>query len=194
MRPLVLALALLALGGSIWTVPRLGFDLIPTFSQGEFSFLVELPEGTPLEVTDRFVADVESVLDGDERVATLSSIVGGSGLALTSTGTEGENTARLQVKMAEGTNGLDEERVAALLRERLAASGSARFKFERPSVFTFRTPVEVEIYSDNLEDLHAASDTLLARVAEVDGVVDLKTSAELGKRVNQLAKVSAMSG
>ena len=67
-RPLVVLLAALAFGGAVWLVPTLGLDLIPTLSQGEFSFRVELPEGTPLEATDRFLNDVQAVLDGDATV------------------------------------------------------------------------------------------------------------------------------
>jgi len=176
----VLAVAVLLFAGSLWMVPRLGFDLIPSFSQGEFSFLVELPEGTPLEMTDRFIADVESVLEGNETVETFSAIVGGRGLSLTNTGTEGENTARIQVRMAAGTGPEQESAVGDLLRRRLQESGLANFKFERPTYFSFRTPVEVEVYSDNLDELHAASARLFERVSQVPGVVDVKNSAELG--------------
>ncbi len=179
-RPLVLAVALFAFAAAVWVVPRLGFDLIPTFSQGEFSFMVELPEGTPLESTDRFIAGVESVLEGDERVASLASIVGGRGLSLTSTGTEGENTARIQVRMAEDATPEQEEEVARLLRERLEASGLADFEFERPTFFSFRTPIEVELYSDNLAELHEAAANLLPQVQAVAGLVDVTSSAELG--------------
>ena len=179
-RPVVLALVLALFVAAIWTVPRLGFDLIPAFSQGEFSFMVELPEGTPLEVSDGFIHDVESVLEGDERIASFSSIVGGRGLSLTSTGTEGENTARIQVRMAAGTTPEQEAEVAARLREQLEISGLARFKFERPTFFSFRTPIEVEVYSDNLDELHQASARVRERVETIPGLVDVKSSAELG--------------
>ncbi|MGB5658239.1 MAG: efflux RND transporter permease subunit, partial [Thermoanaerobaculia bacterium] len=43
-RMVVLAIVLVAFAASIWMIPRLGFDLVPTISQGEFSFMVELPE------------------------------------------------------------------------------------------------------------------------------------------------------
>ncbi len=177
---MVLALALLALAGAASLVPGLGLDLIPQISQGEFSFRIELPEGTPLPATDRFVAGVQSTLAGDARVATFSSISGGAGLSLSNTGTEGENVARIQVRMQPGTTPADEQAVADLLRQRLAGAEEASFEFERPSVFTFRTPVEVEVYSDNLEELHAASSQLKERLDEVPGIVDLKSSAELG--------------
>jgi HAE1 family hydrophobic/amphiphilic exporter-1 len=179
-RGLVILVAAVLLGGAISVVPQLGYDLIPTLSQGEFSFRIELPEGTPLEATDRFVSGVQSVLDGDERLASYSSIAGGAGLSLGNTGTEGENVARIQVRMQPGSGSDAEAAVAQLLRGRLEETPEASFKLERPSVFTFRTPIEIELYSDSLADLHEASAVLLAEVAEVPGVVDLKSSAELG--------------
>ena len=183
-RALVVLVAIALLVGTATLVPRLGLDLIPTLSQGEFSFRVELPEGTPLEATDRFMASVQEVLDGDERVASYASIAGGAGLSLASTGTEGENVARVQVRMKKGTSPDDEDAVAEVLRSRLgellADVDDASFKHERPSIFTFRTPIEVELYGDNLHDLQVASQTLQPTLAEVAGVVDLKSSAELG--------------
>jgi hydrophobic/amphiphilic exporter-1 (mainly G- bacteria), HAE1 family len=174
----VLAVALVAFLGSLVLARGLGIDLIPSFSQGEFSFLVELPEGTPLESTDRFVAGVQSVVAGDPRVASVSSIIGGAGLSLARTGAEGENAARIQVRMRPGTRRQDEESVAAVLRTRLEDSRTARFKLERPSYFTFRTPVEVEIYGDNLDDLQASAALLKRQVEAIPGLVDVKSSME----------------
>src|SRR5688572_166666 len=168
-RALVLGVTLLAFAAAIWLIPLLGIDLIPTFSQGEFSFRVELPEGTPLESTDRFMADVQAVLAGDQRVASYSSIAGGAGLSLASTGTEGENVARLQVRMAPDTGSEEEAAVSGVLRERLERSGLARYEFERPTYFTFRTPIEVEIYADQLAELHEAAAALRARLEGVPG-------------------------
>jgi HAE1 family hydrophobic/amphiphilic exporter-1 len=179
-REIVLALALVALVGALLIGRRLGVDLIPTFSQGEFSFLVELPEGTPLETTDRFIGAMQAPLKDDPRVDAYSSIVGGAGLSLARTGTEGENSARLQVRLKPGTASRDEEAVIALLRDRLETSGTARFKFERPTYFTFRTPIELEVYGDDLEDLRAAAAALREGVERVPGLVDVKSSLEVG--------------
>ncbi len=200
-RPVVLAIALLAFAGTVQLIPKLGFDLIPTFSQGEFSFLIELPEGTPLEATDRFLADVETVLEGDEKLASFAGIVGGRGLSLTNTGSEGENTARLQIRMADNTTAEDERVVIATVRERLERSGLVNSKFERPTFFSFRTPIEVEVYSDGLADLQIASEQVRARLEQVPGMVDVKSSAELGNPElqiqfdrNQLARLGLSLG
>jgi HAE1 family hydrophobic/amphiphilic exporter-1 len=173
-----LSAAFLAAAGAL--VPMLGVDLIPSLSQGEFSFRVELPEGTPLDATDRFIAEAQEILVGDARIASFSSIAGGAGLSLANTGTEGENVARIQVRMVKSASAADEEAVAEALRARLSLAKEADFKFERPSVFTFRTPVEVEVYGDELGDLHKGSAALTERLASVPGLVDLKSSAELG--------------
>jgi HAE1 family hydrophobic/amphiphilic exporter-1 len=165
---------------SLLIVPRLGLDLIPAFTQGEFNFQVQLPEGTPLDSTDRFIASVTSVLENQPKVASHSAIIGGAGLSLSNTGTEGENSARIQVQMKPDASTEDEEAVIAALRTRLEGSGVARFKFERPTYFTFRTPIEVEVYSDSLEELQQATETLRRSIENVPGLVDVKTSAELG--------------
>ena len=179
-RSLVLLVAVAAFAASLWMVPRLGFDLMPTFSQGEFNFLVQLPEGTPIEITDRYIAEAQQVLDGDERVDSYSSVSGGKGLSLTNTGTEGENTGQIQIRMAAGTTPEDEEEVAQALRARLETSELARVKFERPTFFSFRTPIEVEIFSDSLRELDTSIQTLRPLMEDVDGLVELKNSMELG--------------
>ena len=195
-RTAVIAGALAALAATAALVPRLGLDLMPTFTQGEFSYRLQLPEGTPLEVTDAVAASVASVLRDDGTVDAYATMSGGAAQSLSSTGTEGENVATIQVRMKEGTSPGAEEAVIAGLRARLDAAGRLTYTFQRPTYFTFRTPVEVEIYSDSLETLHTSSAALASRLAAIDGLVDVKTSAELGNpelqatfRRDQLARV-----
>ncbi|MEO8217757.1 MAG: efflux RND transporter permease subunit [Acidobacteriota bacterium] len=179
-RGLVIAIVAAIFAGSLLLVPGLGLDLIPTFTQGEFQFTLDLPEGTPLQITDRFVQSVQTAVAGDPAVASSSSVAGGAGLSLSNTGTEGENSARLQVEMKHGSRASDEDRVIAAIRNRLDASGMARYKFDRPTYFTFRTPIEVEVYSDDLSELHRAATALEASVVRVPGLVDVKSSYEIG--------------
>ncbi|HEY6555436.1 MAG TPA: efflux RND transporter permease subunit, partial [Vicinamibacteria bacterium] len=176
----VLGLALALFAGSLLLIPVLGVNLVPSFSQGEFYFKVELPEGTPLEATDRFIAGAQEVLEDDPRVDSYASTSGGTGLSLSSAGSEGESAARIQVRMKPGTKPEDEEAVAAQLRERLAISELARFELGRPSYFTFRTPIEAEVYGDDLAELHAAAAELRQDMENVPGLVDVRTTAELG--------------
>ncbi len=195
-RGAVLVGAVAVFAATMALVPRLGLDLIPSFNQGEFSYLVELPEGTPLEVTDRYVTDVAAVLEGDPAIASFSTTAGGAGLSLTRIGTEGENTGAIQVQMRPGSDPAAEGTAIRRLRDRLEASPLASYTFQRPSYFTFRTPIEVELYSDSIEELHEAAATVREGMERVPGLVDVETTAELGNpelqitfRRDQLARL-----
>jgi HAE1 family hydrophobic/amphiphilic exporter-1 len=170
------SLFLLSLAGAT----RLGLDLIPSFSQGEFSYEVELPEGTPLDVTDRSLLPAQTALQGDGTVESFSAVIGGAGLSLTSTGTEGENFGRLDVRMKPSASAGDEERAIERLREALVRLPRARVKFQRPSYFSFRTPIEVEVYGEQLEGLRQVASDLHRRISALPGLVDVRSSAELG--------------
>jgi HAE1 family hydrophobic/amphiphilic exporter-1 len=179
-RAVVVVMALAAFAGSLALVPGLGVDLIPPFAQGEFSFRVQLPEGVPLAVTDHFVADAGSVLADEELVESYSTIAGGAGFSLAATGTEGESTGRIQVRMHSGATPEDELAVIAKLREQLAGSDQVRLKLERATYFSFRTPIEVVISCDDLDQLHAAAARVEQELHGVPGLVDVKSTAELG--------------
>jgi HAE1 family hydrophobic/amphiphilic exporter-1 len=176
----VLAIAVASLAATAMLVPKLGVDLIPPFAQGEFSVSIELPEGTPLEVTDRVVTELAAGLGDEPNVETYSTIAGGAGLSLTATGSEGENSARLQVRMRPGASRDSEAAVIDRLRERLGAAEDVRFEVRRATFFSFRTPIEVEVYSDDLDELHASTAQIEAALQTVPGLVDLRSSAELG--------------
>jgi hydrophobic/amphiphilic exporter-1 (mainly G- bacteria), HAE1 family len=179
-RAVILGVVAVVFVGSLLMIPRLGMDLIPSFNQGEFLFRVQLAEGTPLEATDRFITAIQQELAGDPMIRSYSSIVGGAGLSLSNTGTEGENSARIQIQMKPGSKPADEERVIDRLRSRLEESGQARYEFERPSYFTFRTPIEVEVYGDDLEELRSYTTALRGEVERVRGLVDVRSSIEQG--------------
>jgi HAE1 family hydrophobic/amphiphilic exporter-1 len=188
-RVMVAALArpgtVLAIAGGLFVAAllgaaRLGLDLVPSFSQGEFSYQVELPEGTPLAVTDQSLLAAQRALESDAAVESFSAVIGGAGLSLTTTGTEGENYGRIDVRMKSGTSSADEEATIARLRQSLGGLAEARVKFERPSYFSFRTPVEVEVYGDNLASLQRVASDLHSRLRELPGLVDVRSSAEAG--------------
>ncbi len=176
-RVVAVSAALFAL--AVLGATRLDVDLIPSFAQGEFRYLVELPEGTPLHQTDRALFPAQQALAGDEAIESYAMLAGGAA-SLSSTGTEGENAGRLEVRMKPGAGTAAEERVLARLREELSRIPGARVTFERPSSFSFRTPIEVEVYGEDLDAVRVAAANLRERLAALPGLVDVRSSAELG--------------
>jgi len=76
---------------------------------------------------------------------------------------------------------------AASVRAGTAADGGAllgddslKYRFGRPTYFSFRSPVEVQIRGHNLALLEVLADQVAARMREVEGLVDVKSSTEGG--------------
>jgi HAE1 family hydrophobic/amphiphilic exporter-1 len=80
-------------------------------------------------------------------------------------------------------NRTDEEGEAATisrLRERFETIPDLQVKFGRPSYFSLKTPVEVILYGDDLNDLRTYSLDLAQELAAVPGLADVSSSLEAG--------------
>jgi HAE1 family hydrophobic/amphiphilic exporter-1 len=67
-----------------------------------------------------------------------------------------------------------------MLRQELRRQDSLDFRFGRPSYFSFRTPIEVEIRGFNLTILKRLGDELVGRMERIPGLADIKSSTEGG--------------
>lgn len=176
----VVGIAAIAFAATVMSLPRVGLDLIPALSQGEFGFVVEQAPGTPLETTDRVVAQAQRILVDDPRVERVSSIAGRASSSSTANASGGENAATLSVRMAPETTPEDEHAVIEALRDALAEAGADKIRLTRPSVFSIRRPVEVELFSDDLDALREEAGKLRTRIGSIDGVVEARSSADFG--------------
>ena len=175
---LVVALALAGVSGLL--AGFLGSELIPEMSQGEFSVSVAMPVGAPLVVTERTIRGMERIVQAQPEVALVYSTVGLSGSSDGAAGEERENVGQIHVALKEGIIRAREDAVMDRLRHAFRGMPAAECKFARPSFFSSRTPVEVEISGYNLGVLRTLSDELARRMEDVPGLVDVKTSAEGG--------------
>src|SRR5439155_6866467 len=92
---------------------RLGAELIPSLTQGEFLFELRLPEGKPLEVTDRLISVIEKKVAAYPDVQTVFSSAGGSNRNQFARESHEENVGRLFVVMK---NKRDKETEAAVIK------------------------------------------------------------------------------
>ncbi|MDX2474957.1 MAG: efflux RND transporter permease subunit, partial [Candidatus Krumholzibacteria bacterium] len=169
----VLFLALLIAGGATLLWPRLGSELVPPLSRGEFTLAFELPEGTPLGRTESVIGDVEKDL---AELSGIDLVVGGVGIsreANTAAQRRKENRAEVQVKLTEST-ALAEAAVLEDIRGVLKNYPDLRMKVRRQSLMAFGAPVEVNVYGYSLTDLQATADQVLERLQTVPGLRDLR--------------------
>ena len=159
---------------------RIGAELIPPMSQGEFVFEVRLPDGKPLEHTDRLLQDLAVQTSALPGVKVAFTSAGGSNQNQFARNLREENVGQIYVVMQNKQDQVAEadtiERVRGLLRRHNDLS----FTFSRPTLFSFKTPVEVEIYAQDLTQLSKTADAVAARIARVPGLSDVTSSTRLG--------------
>ncbi|MCB1587302.1 MAG: efflux RND transporter permease subunit, partial [Xanthomonadales bacterium] len=176
----VIGIAVLSLVLALGAVRQLGLELIPEFAQGQVTLELKLPPGTPLAYTDRYVDQFQRKameIDGIKRVYAVS----GSGTRLDANPTEsGENIARLLIDLQPSVGRRDEARVLERLRQVTAMIPGADAKFGKPALFSFDTPVEVEVAGFDLDQLDRAGDEVTRLMRANPAFADVKSSVEQG--------------
>jgi HAE1 family hydrophobic/amphiphilic exporter-1 len=161
-------------------LPRLGTELIPQMSQGEFNVDLRLPPGTPLEQTDRAVQTTQA-LSGQLGNVALAYSVAGTGNRLDANPVDaGENTGRLSITLQAGADREDEEAAMATLRGDLEKVPGLQYRFSRPALFSMATPLEVVVSGYDLDRLRVAAEAVRQEMVADDRFADVKTTVEAG--------------
>lgn len=166
--------------GAFGLYRTLGLELVPQFSQGEFTFDLELPPGTPLSVTETKVRGLSDALAGDDRIRLLFTSIGESSQLGSARAERRENVAQLNIVTTKPGDRKQERGVIENVRSRIAAAGDIRYQFRRPTYFSFQTPIEVHVYGHDLDALRGYADELTAALTQVPGLRDVESSLEDG--------------
>ena len=179
-RALTLLLAIAALGGTAAMAPSLPVQLIPPLSQGEFRIDMELEPGTRLERTDQVLAETQRALLAYPIVERTYSVAGTGGKLDASSVGGGEQIGELSVVLQDGITPNDESLIMSLARNAVAAMPGTQFKVERPQLFTFATPLEVEISGNDLEDIESIAAQLVTAMSASESFSDVESSIRPG--------------
>ncbi len=167
--------------GSIYAVRFLGTELIPQLTEGEFFFEVKLPEGASLAATDRTLQIMEKAAAEDTSLAIYYATVGSRQVSGgVSVNNKAENLGQLNLAMKDKADQAAEATAAERLRQAFVDLPDLEVKFGRPSYFSLKTPIEVLVFGDDLDDLRAYSLDLVRRLENIDGLVDVRSSLEAG--------------
>jgi HAE1 family hydrophobic/amphiphilic exporter-1 len=160
--------------------PRIGTELIPEVHQGEFNLELTLPVGTPAERTDVRVAPIQEFISEQQGVNKVASVIGIDRKESTKTD-EGENTAKLTVSLKRASSVIvAEEKLIKSIRSHMSDYSGIQAKISRPTLFSFKTPVEVEIHGFNIQKLQSVSNEVEERMKEIPGLYDVKANIQRG--------------
>ena len=94
--------------------------------------------------------------------------------------TKAENLGQLNLVMKDRADSEAEMAVAESLRQEFSSLPDLEVKFGRPSYFSLKTPVEVLIFGDDLDQLRSYSLELAGKLNAIEGLVDVRSSLEAG--------------
>ena len=167
-------------------LPELGAELIPKVHQAEFNLDLSLPVGTPLEKTAEVVRQIENLALQQPEVERLATTVG-TDRSASSSSDEGEHTAQVTIRMAEGADALQEDVLIRRLRDLVNDIPQIEVEVSHPALFSFKTPIEVEIRGYELRELRQLSLEAELRMASLPGLVDVKSSLQAGNPELQIS-------
>jgi hydrophobic/amphiphilic exporter-1 (mainly G- bacteria), HAE1 family len=179
-RGAVLATAVGILVATVMILPRLGTELIPQLSQGEFTVKMRLPAGSPLESTDRQVQFIHTAARGLPNLQSAYGVAGTGNRLDANPVDSGENTGNLDVKLEAPIDKQGEELAMQELRRNLSGIPGAQYEFTRPSLLTLSTPVEVILAGYDLDRLNMAANAVRARMDTSGAFKDIRSSIEGG--------------
>jgi HAE1 family hydrophobic/amphiphilic exporter-1 len=176
----VVIVAALVFAGTMSLIPRLGTELIPQLSQGEFNVDLRLAPGAPLAQTDRAIQAAQSATDGIAAVA-LDYSVAGTGNRLDANPVDaGDNTGTLSITLQAGAGRAEENATMEAMRAELSRLPGVQYEFSRPALMSFASPLQIEISGYDLEGLSRVSAMVVQEMSASDRFTDIKTTVERG--------------
>ena len=177
----VIGISFVILFISIFLMPFVGTEFLPRSAGKDFTISVKMPEGTRLERTDAVVKDFEYLLQeiSQDSLALIYSHVG-EGSSVDGI-FEGEHTAMIKVVLSEQSKMLPEQLISRFAEIANNVEGvELAFKFNDNSLGEFLgtqdAPIVVEVKGEDLDEIGFLTDDVLARMASVEGIYNVKSS------------------
>jgi len=92
----------------------------------------------------------------------------------------GENWGELSVSLIPGSKRVDEEAAMTEIRHVIEGTPGVQYKFYRPTLFTFKTPIEVEVAGFDLKKLKDVSGELVRQMSASRRFTDVKSTMDVG--------------
>lgn len=151
-------------------VEPIGEELIPKLRQGEFTVEITNADGMPIETTDAILRQLEAALQRSSSFDAVEryTVSVGESRAAGGDRRRGENLARLTVLLKRGATPDDEAAVHdAILDFKARSTDLGDIEFSEPTLFTLRTPLEVEVRGRDLDELRRIGTELEAAMRDL---------------------------
>lgn len=158
---------------------RLGRELIPPLKQGEFGIRMEAAPGTRLDETAHQAQVIEELARAMPEIETVTVAVGQE--KTKTQGERGENIAQFTIRLKNpGETAPFQQEIMDRLRTRVLEKTANEVTFTLPTLFSFKTAVELQIRGEDLRGLKALGLEVLDALEGIEGIKDTELSMREG--------------
>jgi len=175
-RPATLGIAVASLVAAFGIVPLLGTEFVPKADFGETNVSFHTPTGTSLEATEAKARQVDAILREFPEVRyTVATINTGNA--------QGRNTVSVYVRLVDRKDrSRNVDQLSVPIRERLArVPGITVTQVGLLDAVGGQKPISLSIQGDDLDTLQRLTASLLPKLREIPGLVDIDTSMKPNK-------------
>ena len=184
----VIAVTLLAFGGSCLLATQLGGEFLPKLSEDSIVVTSEKLPGINLSATLKVVKRIEDVLKDFPEVRKVVSLTGSAEIPIDPMGVESTDSFVSLRPQSEWKTATTRDGLVSALQERLASElPGVAFSFSQPIQMRMedllegvRGDVAINLYGDDLSTLKETADKIAKVVGTVRGAADVKPEAQAG--------------
>ncbi|NQZ08529.1 MAG: efflux RND transporter permease subunit [Algicola sp.] len=180
-KTLTIVIAFSLLAGSLQLSRGIPTVVLPEMAQGELLVKVQYVPGTAIELTDAKVVALSAKLLALEGVNDVFATAGAGNKLTANPEQEGENQAEFSLLLAKGISRARENQMLMDIRQ-LLVSQSQGISAEalRPQLFSFSTPLSVEVYGYDVDILRQAAQQVVDKLEESDRFIDVHSNMKVG--------------
>lgn len=182
-RALVLIGAVVAFGVALLGVSRLGNEFLPQVDDGRFRISIQMPNGTPAEVTNRATIAAERVVKDLPAVKHVFATAGGGiwGRGAWARARFATMEVELERRKERGITATDWVRTTQQKLSALPELADARVRVQPPRIRGLRTSsgtedLEIKVFGDDIPTLQKLGDEIVARLESLPGLANVDTS------------------
>lgn len=176
----LLSVALLLFVVSVWWVSRMGAELLPEMHQGRFVVELSMPVGTPLVRTQQVAELAGERFRQHPAVDVLFAQIGSDPRLDRGVG-QGDHSVQFRISLHDEYHGAEgEDRVMEELRQSLEGLPFEEAHLAKPSLFSYRTPLEVIIYGYELDELREVGLQAVERLSADPALRDVRSNMVTG--------------
>ncbi len=180
-KTVTISVALGLLGGSILLTNTISKVVLPEMAQGELMVRVQYSPGMAIELTDQKVISLSKTLLAVEGVKEVFAVAGSGNKLTANPEQEGENQAEFSLLLKEGISRTTEDKMLVKIRQLLTReSKGLTADVERPQLFSFSTPLSIEVSGFDVGMLKKAANLVVKTLSQSDRYIDLHTNMKQG--------------